>query len=325
METGTAMQVGSILAGEYDPWAESLAFAPDGAAYVSFTFYPRQLGSATAGKLVRSTTSGGQTGEIRLPLTSGPTSIAFAPEGLLYGIRGPEQPWTIDLNTGVFNQARRVSASDIAASPNGQLYGVSYAWSNINLDSGAFTLTSLVSSGGYAPESVASFTFCPNGYYDRIGYVDCCCWLDCAGCGSVIGCYLDLACAPDGTLLALDGNQIVTLEDYHKVMIPVATLDSPLDAWAFAANGNAYGVGGSQLVTVDVTTGHVVPIGPLGTAIGDITYIPAKMSLQKLHSLGACVKGPDAPLFNGCGDYDFDGDGSVDLRDVSGLWLVIPE
>jgi hypothetical protein len=230
---------------------------------------------------------------------------------------------TIDVNTGAYNQATGVSASDIAASPNGQLYGASDVLSRINLDTGGSTMLGLFSLG-YTTEYVQTFTFCPNGSSHRIGYVDSNCWLDCAGCGWLVSCSYDLACAPDGTLLALDGDQIVSLDDYF-VIVPVATLDSPLNAWAFAAHGNAYGVDASQLVTLNVNTGQVIPIGPLGTAIGDITYISPKMNLQKLHGTGVCVTGPDEPLSNDCGDYDFDGDGSVDLHDVSGLWLVIPE
>ena len=326
LETGAATGIGSIMWGGINLYGvNALAFAPDGAVYVSFTIEPNQLGSATVATLVRSTISGSQTGETWLPLTSGPTSIAFAPDGALYGLRGQGQPMTIDLNTGYCTPATGVYATDIAASPNGQLYGASDAWSTINVDSGAFTLTSIISLG-YTTEYVRSFAICPDGSYHRLGYVDGLCWLDCGGCGWWAGCLPGLACAPDGTLLALQGNQIVRLDIAHELIVPVASLESPLQALAFAPQGIAYGVGSSQLTTVDVTTGEVDPIGPLGVAaIHDITYILPKMSLEKLHGAGVCVHGPDAPLADGCGDFDFDGDGSVDLRDVSGLWLVIPE
>lgn len=102
----------------------------------------------------------------------------------------------------------------------------------------------------------------------------------------------------------------------------------PIESIAYTPDGTLYAVDDEQLMTLDFDTGETTVIGPLGMPVGDIAYIPAEYAIRPLPRsaigpLGACMTGPGAALNPGCAGVDYETDGSIDLKDVARLSNIV--
>lgn len=301
-------------AAHWGSYPEGLAFDANGSPHISVTNYHTELGSNTYASIT----------EVFAPFLHGPRSIAFGPDETFYAVA---DGGLFDLRQGEY-RVGRFSFGDYAA--NGSvLYSAGTVLSQIDVNTGVTRPL-----GGWYPgydnPTVHELTFCSTvfGVAEESGTY----WLVEFGAAPLEICYIDdldvvvgLICGEvDDDVYALrrSTNQILRisiLDAYDAHSIPISTLELPVYDLARGSGNTVYGVDGTQLMSVDILTGDVTPIGPLSIWITTLTYVAATVDPS---SAAPCLQGPGNWAFGECTTYDFNGDGFVDLRDVSGLWLI---
>lgn len=303
-------------------FATGLTFSATGVPHISASHIQTEFGFASY-----VTVTG-----VSVPFTYGPRSIALAPDDTFYGVVG-----RTDINEDMHRQlydlrSKKLLSPQITfgdyASHEFTLYSADALIHRIDVETGQVTAFARL-YGDYDNPSLQEFTRCNDGFSgitteDFHGIN----WYFTSGnyyslniAGAVVG----MICGDGNSIYGYNyiWNEMVEIfitESFMAQSIPISTLEMPVVNLARGSGDTVYGVDGLQLMTVDIFTGEVTPIGPLGANITTLAYIPPRVDLTQA---GLCLSGPEVPVASPeCEVFDFNGDGVVDLRDLSGLWLI---
>ncbi len=310
LATMSAVPVQYFPAELWGSYCQGLSFDANGVPHISTTNYYTELGSSTYARIP---------GFI-FPFSSGPRSLAFGPDDIFYAvsIRGLYDVRNREYLVSRFNL-------DDYAGRGSELYSAGKEYNRIDVDTGKVSPRSTFGQGDSNPFA-RGITFCSQQsvkIIDESGFI----------LFSVGGNYYGasgsyaLVCV-DGQVFGVTRSTgvVLTFEFIDKGTYfnnthdtQVSTLTAPVTNLALGPHGTVYGVDGVLLVKVDLFTGHVLPIGPLGMEVTNVAYVAARVDPR---DVAPCVQGPEIAAGDECTKYDFDGDGSVDLRDLSGLWLI---